>query len=149
MLLLKISLLFVVATSIDASSCATLAATSTADGLNLACLGVVDYSYYLPTNFSTSALNTIAKTQLADSKLAILPASCQVALKKLVCSNVYLKCPPNIVLTDTTTYAGWNFGIYSDVGKAIPVPFQRPCKQVKVCGDVHPNKSFIVNFCEI
>jgi hypothetical protein len=133
MSLLKISILLVVlATGGDAAaSCVKLAATSVADGLNLACLGVVDYDFYLPNNFTSSALNTIAKTQLADSRLAILPSTCQVALKKLVCSNIYLKCSPNVVLTDTTRFTGWNFDIYADVGKAYPLPFQRPSKQVR------------------
>lgn len=112
------------------SSCVKLAPTSQADGLNLACLGVVDYSYYLPTNLESSALNTIAKDQLADSRLAILPVGCQIALKKLVCSNIYRKCPDKIVLNDTTTFKGWNFNIYTDVTKTLPVPFQRPCVQV-------------------
>ena len=89
----------------------------------------------------------MAGSILNDARLAILPTSCQISLKKLVCSNIYLKCPKNIDLS-SVTYSGWNLYIYTDIlseltnlyganvvpSPYIPVPFQRPCK--KICTDV-------------
>ena len=89
---------------------------------------------------------------LNNSQINILPPSCQASIKKLICSNVYLKCPPGIDLS-SPTYQGWNINIYSDVlpelttlnnlypaivtSPYVPLPFQRPCQSV--CDMVNAN----------
>lgn len=126
-----LSSIYIFSPALAASSigrCATLAPISPADALNITCLGVVDYAYFLPSTVSTVYLDQIAREQLSDVSLSTLPTQCQVSLKKAVCASVYLKCPPNFSETDLTTY---NYKIFSDVNKAFPLPFQRPC--VSVC----------------
>jgi hypothetical protein len=93
-----------------------------------ACSNAVDYSFYVPGSSSLAALDNLATSKLNNSKLALLPASCLVALQKLVCGSVYLKCQPNITINNMFT---WNYGVYSDVGIGLPVPVQRPC--VSLC----------------
>jgi hypothetical protein len=115
------------ADSQDIGQCTTLTALSAQLGLGITCLGVVDYSYFLPTGLE-SFLNEEANKLLSDDRLSILPPKCQVSLKKAVCSQVYLKCPPKFDQTNTTTY---NYKIFSDIGVPfIPLPFQRPCLNI-------------------
>jgi len=104
-----------------------------------------------PTSvFDEVSLNSVANSLLNDSRLAVLPTACQSSLKKMVCSNIYLKCPQNINLT-SPSFSGWNIMIYTDILKElapfvsknilkspyIPLPFERPCR--KVCDDVTNN----------
>jgi hypothetical protein len=93
------------------------------------CGNAVDYSFYVPASTTLTALDTKARAILQNPGLSILPNACQVALKKLVCSNVYLKCPDNIQIGVPATY---NFAIYSDISLTVPIPFQRPCKSLCV-----------------
>jgi hypothetical protein len=99
---------------------------------NYTCSDVVDYDYYVPFGKSLQILEDIVNTKLNNTKLSILPSACLVALKKLVCSSVYLKCQPGISMSNPYS---WNFDIYNDVGIPFPVPVQRPC--VSVCNDAN------------
>ena len=109
-------------------SCLTLPSYSNIIPISSVCSGVIDYPFYLPNGFSLAYLNDQAKLKLNDDRLSILPSTCQMDIKKLVCSSIYLKCLPNINLQDSTT---WNYHIYSDVGlSTIGLPFQRHCMSV-------------------
>lgn len=119
------SLASVAATSIG--RCTTLQPTESAL-FNTTCSDVVDYQYFLPASASTVYLDQIARSKLSNVELSFLPTKCQIALKKAVCASVYMKCPPNFSETNLGSY---NFGIFSDVGKLFPLPFQRPC--ISVC----------------
>lgn len=100
------------------------------------CGNAVDYQFYLPANTSLAFLEKTARSILNNTALTLLPTSCQVSLKKLVCSNIYLKCYPGADPTDTTNKAGWNNRIYSDVNaivaNQVKLPFERPCRSVCV-----------------
>lgn len=118
--------------SASIGECTKLTASSPQEALGITCLGVVDYSYFLPANLTSSLLDAIAKEKLSDDRLSILPVKCQTSLKKAVCSQVYLKCPNNF---NQTNYATYNYGIFSDIQKAFPIPFERPC--LNICDDVN------------
>ena len=85
-------------------------------------------------------LNTLANSILNDSRLAILPQKCQVNFLKLVCSNIYRKCPHGgdissgniFIYTDIYSYLFTLNNLYPSVVPSpfIPVPFQRPCLEV-------------------
>lgn len=77
-----------------------------------ACLCAHDFVAYL---------NSQAMAQISES-VTVLPNLCQQNLKKVVCASVYLKCLPNVNLSNVAT---WDFSLYPSV--PIPVPFQRPC----------------------
>jgi hypothetical protein len=117
--------------SASIGECTTLTASSPQAALGITCLGVVDYSYFLPAGLPSSFLDVEAKSLLSDDRLSILPVKCQASLKKAVCSQVYLKCPNNF---DQTNMATYNYGIFSDIQKRFPIPFERPC--LNVCNDV-------------
>lgn len=89
------------------------------------CGSAVDYTFYLRNSSTLSTLETAARLLLADSEFLFLSSECLVNYKKLVCSNIYLKCQPGVDLLNTTTF---NRDIYKTV--SFPVPFTRPCKQV-------------------
>ena len=130
-----ISSICIISPSLAATSigqCVNLAQISQADALNITCLGVVDYKYFLPTAVSTVYLEQVARNQLSDPSLSSLPTQCQVSLKKAVCASVYLKCPPNFLETNLSTY---NYKIFSDVRSVYPLPFQRPC--VSICNNAN------------
>jgi len=109
----------------------------------IACAGAVNYEFYLPSGYTAETLNILAKKTLNSSELAISPTGCQKAMKNLVCSNIYLKCPSNIEL-GSNTFTGYNFDIYKDIAAElvalrqnysfvptmVPMPFQRPCSSV-------------------
>ena len=106
-------------------TCARLVFSSAQDQLTTFCAGAVNYPFFLPTQTNLSVLNAIAINR-TSALMSMLPIACQVDIKKLICANVYLRCPVNISLTNTST---WNFNIYPTV--PYPVPFQRPC--VNIC----------------
>lgn len=108
-------------------SCQTLSFASTTDALLSTCASAVDYPFYVPAGISLDFFEIKARSVLNNTALTILPNACQIALKKLVCSNIYLRCPYNIQIGVPATY---NFKIYSDKGLKVPIPFQRPCKSV-------------------
>jgi hypothetical protein len=126
--------------STSIGQCVTLTPISEADALNITCLGVVDYKYFLPTTVSTVYLDQVARNQLSDPSLSSLPTQCQVSLKKAVCASVYLKCPANFSETDFKTY---NYKIFSDVNSVYPLPFQRPC--VSVCNNANSDCLGLLN----
>ena len=103
------------------------------------CGNTVNYQFYLPANTALSFLEKTARSVLNNTALSFLPNQCQISLKKLVCSNVYLKCYPGASPTDTATKTGWNTHIYSDVnlGNAVKLPFERPCKNLCVNANVN------------
>lgn len=107
--------------------CTKLLPTTQSALFNTTCFGAVDYSYFLPATVSTVYLDQLARNKLSSVELSILPTKCQVSLKRAVCASVYMKCPPNFSETNLGSY---NFGIFSDVGKAFPLPFQRPCLSI-------------------
>lgn len=82
------------------------------------CYDVVDYEYYLPSGYTEAMLEASVSSALSSSEISILPQLCQISLKKMACSQAFLKCATN------------NVHIYSDVGLTIPLSFQRPCKSV-------------------
>eukprot|EP01041_Mallomonas_annulata_P004071 gene4071-8099_t len=124
-------------------SCKTMSGLGTQERLSHVCSDAVNYDYYLAPGYTTEMYNYAAIGLLNASTLAILPTGCQASIKKLVCSNVYMKCPPGVILTDDSQ-TGWNPSIYSDIQNditalytanifplpKISVPFQRPCKSV-------------------
>ena len=68
----------------------------------------------------------MASSYLTQNSLAILPINCQIAIKKKVCANIYLKCKAN------------NSYFFDATSSFLPLmPIQRPCKQV--CDDVNAN----------
>lgn len=73
------------------------------------------------SSISVAYLNAMAIASIPAAS-ASLPTACQIDLKELVCSSVYLQCKPGV---DLANYATWNFGLY---GVSHPVPFIRPCK---------------------
>lgn len=89
----------------------------TGSRLSSLCYDVVDYEYFLPTGMSQAALDSAVSSSIG-SQLSILPQSCRNSLRKLACSQAFLKCHTN------------NFNIYSDLNLMIPVPFERPCSSV-------------------
>lgn len=111
------------------AQCVSFSFSSTLEALTSTCGNAVDYPFYLPAGYSLNFLEKTARSLLNNTGILILPNSCQVALKKQVCSNVYLKCQPGIDLTDLTTY---NYKIFSDFNLNVPLPFQRPCKSLCV-----------------
>lgn len=116
-------------TTSTTATCSTFSFTSPMEALASTCYNAVDYSFYVPAGVSLAFLETTARDILGNEMLSVLPNSCLVSLKKLVCSRIYLKCPSNIDLTDLSTY---NYNIYSDLGIAVPMPFQRPCQSLCV-----------------
>lgn len=91
------------------------------------CYGVVDYPFYLE---SLSELpNLIAQVSEATSNtlLTQLSDSCRSAILKLECSKVFLKCAPDVDVSDTSTYT---YDTYN-VNNEISLPFQKPC--IGVC----------------
>lgn len=88
------------------------------------CGAAVDYSFYLKSGTTLSSLENAARTLLTDQRFVFSSTACLVNYKKLVCSNVYMKCQPGLIVSDISTY---NQDIYSNH----PVPFTRPCKQVR------------------
>ena len=90
------------------------------------CGAVVDYPFYLSSNSSLTKLEAEARDLLGKEEFFFLTTECLANYKKLVCSNVYLKCQPGLVLSDTSTY---NQRIYSNLG-SYRVPFTRPCQKV-------------------
>ena len=114
-----------VMTSFSADSCLNFSAIERTS-LSSTCGAVVDYPFYLPSSLSLSKLEAKARNLLGREEFFFLTPECLANYKKLVCSNVYLKCQPGVVLADTSTY---NHLIYSDLG-SYRVPFTRPCQQV-------------------
>ena len=106
-------------------SCVTFSATDQTSMSNT-CGAVVDYPFYLRSNSSLSNLEAEARNLLGKEEFFFLTTECLANYKKLVCSNVYLKCQPGVVLSDISTY---NQQIYSNFG-SYRVPFTRPCQQV-------------------
>jgi len=104
-------------------TCIRLSASTKEDILTTVCHDVVDYDFYLPSSTNLSALNENARLKLSNNYYSILPTECTKALKRLVCSNIYLKCSTG------------NTRIFSDIGYPLPVPFARPCRSV--CDDVN------------
>ena len=94
--------------------------------LQSTCANTVNYPFFVPANVSLEFLELKARESLNSTKLNILPNLCQISLKKLVCSNIYLQCYPNINLNNKKT---WNFKIYAPT-VLFPVPFVRPCQAV-------------------
>lgn len=115
-------------------TCATWSFTSPMEVLGSTCYNAVDYSFYIPAGLTVDYLESLARSALSNSGLSMLPNACQIALKKLVCSNIYLKCQPGIDLSNFGTY---NYMIYNEGGLTIPMPFQRPCQSV--CNNVNGN----------
>ena len=106
-------------------SCVTFSATEKTSMSNT-CGAVVDYPFYLSSKSSLFKLEAEARDLLGKEEFFFLTTECLANYKKLVCSNVYLKCQPGLVLSDTSTY---NQRIYSDLG-SYRVPFTRPCQKV-------------------
>lgn len=92
--------------------------------MSTVCYGAVNYKFYLAQNFTLAYYNNMALNYLNNSRLVMLPIACQIGIKNLVCSNIYLKCPDGIQLN--SPFTGWNLAIYN----ALPLPFQRPCASV-------------------
>lgn len=113
--------------------CLTLANNKKDDRLKNSCVGVVDYDYFLPPDFTADSLRDVAMAQLSNSAFKGLPPECQSAFNTMVCANVYKKCYDGINLADPATYNG---EIYlTDTGFPFRVPFYRPCQSV--CTNVH------------
>lgn len=88
------------------------------------CGAAVDYPFYLKSGTTLFSLENAARILLTDQKFVFSSLACIVNYKKLVCSNIYTKCQPGLIMNDTSTY---NKNIYSNH----PVPFTRPCEQVR------------------
>ena len=87
------------------------------------CGAAVDYSFYLKSGTTLASLESEARLLLNDQRFVFSSTACLVNYKKLVCSNIYIKCQPGLIINDNSTY---NKEIYSNH----PVPFTRPCRQV-------------------
>ena len=127
-------------TAASIGSCTLLLPTTTSALLNTTCFGAVDYLYFLPAAVSTVYLDQLARSKLSSVELSVLPTKCQASLKKAVCASVYMKCPPNFSETNYSTY---NYGIFSDVSKIFPLPFQRPC--VSICKNANSDCLGLLN----
>jgi hypothetical protein len=126
MIFLLFFILFVGKSSaIDAPGSCVKFSNSTLSVLNNTCAAAVNYPYFLPLQFSRSDYDALVLEKLNDLTFKFLPAKCQEALVGYICSTAYLKCHPNIDLTNIATY---NFMLYQPL--TVPVPFQRPCKDV-------------------
>ena len=88
------------------------------------CGAAVDYNFYLKSGTTLLSLENDARGLLKEPNFAISSSACLVNYKKLVCSSVYMKCQPGIIMNDNSTF---NKNVYPNH----PVPFTRPCKQVK------------------
>lgn len=97
---------------------------------NLACDGAIDYSYYVPSGYSSSDLNDLASLRLSDSTLSILSELCRIAYKKAICSTIYLPC---LIGSNTKTLSDNITGLVSIT--PYTVQFQRPC--ASLCFDAH------------
>jgi hypothetical protein len=97
---------------------------SPSQALASTCYNAVDYLFYIPSGSSLSSLEASVRMMLSKPGLSLLPNTCQLAIKKLLCANTYLRCPPNISLANISTY---NYDIYSDLNLSYARPFQRPC----------------------
>lgn len=69
-----------------------------------------------------ASMNELAISKI-NASMSTLPVPCQSAIKQLVCSNVYLRCIPDVNLTDPRTYS-------SSLYHGIVMPFQRPCRSM-------------------
>eukprot|EP01041_Mallomonas_annulata_P006528 gene6528-13214_t len=125
---LLVSIFYCANCSSSVDTCVYLDNTPTAAPTQ-ACAGAVDYAFFLPSDHTKNDFNKIAMGMLNNTGLVTLPNECQKSIKKMVCSNIYLKCQPGIKL-NSTTKAGWNVKIYTDLSLVVPMPFQRPCKSV-------------------
>ena len=105
-------------------SCQRLLLSSAQDELTSYCAGAVDYSFFVPSNTTLSHLNEVAINQ-TSTLMSMLPNSCQMDIKRLICASVYLRCPDNISISNIST---WNYAVYPSV--PFPLPFQRPCLSV-------------------
>ncbi len=101
--------------------------TLTASRLTNPCVGVVDYSYYVPSSTSDAALAREANIKLNSSVISSMPMDCQTRLVRYVCATIYLKCKSGVTLSDETTY---NYDMYSPMGVTYGVPYLRPCGSV-------------------
>jgi hypothetical protein len=106
-------------------ACVNFSATDRTS-MSSTCGAVVDYPFYLRSDLSLYNLEAEARGLLGKEEFLFLTTDCLANYKKLVCSNVYLKCQPGVVMSNTSTY---NTKIYSNLG-SYRVPFTRPCQQV-------------------
>ena len=118
---LKLSAIIVTASSTDI--CYTFS-TEERYAVTSTCGAAVDYSFYLKSGTILLSLENDARVLLKEPNFLISSSACLVNYKKLVCSSVYMKCQPGLIMNNNSTY---NKNIYSNH----PVPFTRPCKQVK------------------
>lgn len=89
------------------------------------CVGVVTYPFYLFSGQSTATLQTEANYALNSTILLQYPDFASQYIR-YVCTQVYLKCYPNVDLQNVNTY---NAQVYQqDLSVYYPVPFQRPSK---------------------
>jgi hypothetical protein len=66
------------------------------------CFDVIDYSFYVPSSMTLLLLNERAGMVLSNSIFSILTPVCIYSLKKLICSQIFKRCP-NILSTDGTS----------------------------------------------
>lgn len=106
-------------------SCQTLPATSDARRVN-PCAKVVTYPFYVLPTSSLSAMQAKANGALNNSLLMQYPAFAPLYVN-YVCAKIYLRCVPDVALSDPTTYSTQ---VYQDLGQSFALPFQIPCKSV-------------------
>jgi hypothetical protein len=95
--------------------------------LYIACASVIDYVFYIPSGQTQVSLNNETIKKLNNSVITILPPTCQSAIRKVVCSSIYLKCFAGV---DLNNKSSWNSNIYADIGVNLALPFYRPCKRL-------------------
>jgi hypothetical protein len=114
--------------------CVTLP-TGTFSRLENPCVGVVNYPFYLFPTVTLEMLERQASTKLNSTSLPQISSECTSRIVRYVCSQIYLRCQPNIDFTNTQTY---NYAIYrTDSSTDVALPYQRPCRSV--CTEVLQN----------
>ena len=122
MILSFLSLLAIIVAAISSNVCYEFP-ISERYSLTSSCGSAVDYSFYLKSGTTLAYLESKARLLLTDQRFVFSSTACLVNYKKLVCSNVYMKCQSGLIVGDNSTY---NKDIYPNH----PVPFTRPCRQV-------------------
>jgi hypothetical protein len=133
---------------LDSSSigqCLSFTALTSKTERSLTCFGTVDYTFFLPIGLTLDEFEILARSKLNNEELNILPTKCKLSIKKAVCSNIYLKCPPNDF--NLSLPMTWNYKIFSDIGRQYPLPYQQPC--VSICHDANKDCLGLLNLLNL
>lgn len=117
--------------ALNMASCVELPKEYASPLVNM-CGPIINYPFFLPANKSITDIITKINLGLSDTSIHSLPVSCQESIVKIVCAKAFLKCIPDVKLSNISTYDHTTYS--SEVGVSFPIPFQRP--SVSLCDDL-------------